>query len=154
MENKKIIMLSILAIFLSVFSIWFSFSNKNDVRWEIVQNEGGEVDVFLKGSSASKVSGADIKLFLSLNNVKVTAVKPGGFFVSPIVVQMDNKNLVYSLFSNPENKTPNDLTKPVVRISLAPAKLAGNKFYTLPGSQVYLRNIGGVFPRVSQITLK
>jgi hypothetical protein len=131
-----------------------NLSSQSGLSWDIVQAQGGEVDVYLKGPSASKVVGADLKVFFGSDPIKISLVEAGGFFINPIVIKFDNKNLSYSLILNPENKASNDLSKPLLKFHLSSGSLTGNKFYTLSASQVYLLNIGGAFPKTSQIILK
>jgi hypothetical protein len=108
----------------------------------------------LQGPGASKVTAAELDISFDTNHIKVSTVMAGGFFVDPIKVKFDNKKLAYSLIINPESKIDNDLSKPLFKFHLSPTTLTGYNFSALPGSQVYLLNIGGAFPNQSQIILK
>jgi hypothetical protein len=151
-SNKKIFILSLIVILLSVFSIWLIYLNT--LSWNIVQSQNGEVDVYLKGTSAPKVIAAELDISLDTNRVKISSVTAGGFFVSPLIVKFDDKKLAYSLMINPGNNVGNDLSKPLFKFYLSPGILTGYNFSILPGSQVYLLDIGGAYPRQSQIILK
>jgi len=151
MATNKLILLSILSIFLSILSLFLN-NNRNDLTWSAVQTNG-DINVYLKGASVEKVAGLDLKVLFD-KNVQVSSVEAGGFFVNPIIIKFDDNNFSYSLMSNPENKVANDLSKPVVIIHLTQNYLVGTKFYVLPTSLLYLYNVGGVYPKESHITLK
>lgn len=151
-SNKKIFILSLIVLLLSVFLIWLS--DRNTLSWNVIQSQNGEVDVYLKGTSAAKVIAAELDIFLDIDHVKISSVVPGGFFVNPIIIKFDDMKLAYSLMINPNNQVNNDLSKPLFKFYLSPTVLTGYGFSTLSKSQVYLLNTGGVFPKVSQIVLK
>lgn len=159
-QEGKLIIFSILAIVLSIISIVLSYrvgknnSNIPALSWNIVQATNGEIAVFLEGPTASKVTGADLNIFIDTNRISILSAEAGGFFSKPIAVRMDNKNLLYSLIQNPGDKTGNDINKPIIKFHLSSQKLTDNNFYILPGSQVYLRDVGGVYPKTAQTILK
>lgn len=151
MANKLLILL-VSVLVLSTF-IATHYSSR-DLYWELKQAGGGEVDVYLKGFLASKALGADLNVFLNGSSLKVTSVDAGEFFINPIVIRLDNRNLLYSLMANPESKVSFDTSKPLFKFNLSPAKLCGYKFCILPSSQVYLSKIGGSYPETLCQNLK
>jgi hypothetical protein len=163
-EQKLIIILSVLLIPLLAIPIILSHNSsgtakvtstsQSDLSWNIVQAQNGEIDVYLEGPGASNVTAAELDVSFDTNHIKISSVEAGGFFVDPIKVKFDDKKLAYSLIINPENKVSNDLSKPLFKFHLSPTTLTGYNFSALPGSQVYLLNIGGAFPKESQIILK
>jgi hypothetical protein len=147
----KLLILLVSVLVLSTF-VATHYSSKS-LYWDIKQ-EGSQVNVYLKGFSASKVVGADLNIFFDKNNLKVTLVSPGGFFNNPIVIRSDNRNLSYSIMINPESRISSDLQEPLFKFLLSPNKLSGYKFCILPSSQVYLSKVGGSYPETLCQNLK
>lgn len=154
-SNKKIINLSVVAIILAIVSIFYTVnSTSSRLNWRVVQSEAGNLEIYLQGENSSKVAGADIKLYFDKNNYQVASVEAGGFFAQSLFIIKDNNNLSYSLMINPEDKVPNDPTKPIMKVHLVQNKVSGLKFYVLPSSQVYISKVGGAFPKDSMLILK
>lgn len=163
--NKIIIILSGIFIPLLIILIIFTYrtpktsvvnqniESQSNLSWNIVQSQNNKVDVFLSGSTASKVTALDLNVSFD-KHIKISSVEPGEFFADPIKTKFDNKNFVYSLMTNPDSKIDNDLTKPILKFILSPASLTGYSFSILPASLVYLQDIGGSNPTASQIILK
>ena len=138
-EQKLIIILSILLIPLLAIPIILSHSSpgtsttkdivkvasasQSDLSWNIVQAQNGEIDVYLKGPSASKVVAAELDVSFDTDHISASSVEPGGFFVDPLKIKFDNKGLAYSLAINPEDKVDNDLTKPLLKFHPCAQKL-------------------------------
>ncbi len=129
--------------------------------WKIVQIKEGvaapnyELDVYLSGDKVTETTALELDASLSNSQIKVSSAEAGGFFQNPLTVKMDNKNLVFAIAQNPTNKTSVDPNKPVFKISFVSIKGFGQTtFSILPTSQIYVRNIGGATPGVSQFVLQ
>lgn len=155
MNNKlpnKLTILLVSALVLSIFVA--SFFSSKELYWDIKQVGSGEVDVYLKGSLANKVLGADLNISFDKNNLKIVSATPGGFFKDTIIIRSNNNELLYSLMINPDTKTGYDLSKPLFKFYLSPDRLSGYKFCVLPSSLVALNKIGGSRPKTLCRNLK
>ncbi len=129
--------------------------------WKIVQVKDGvtapnyELDVYLSGDKIAETTALELDASLNSTQLKVTSAEAGGFFQNPMTIKMDNKNLVFAIAKNPTSQNTVDPAKPVFKIHLTGLKGFGQTtFSILPTSQIYVRNIGGATPGVSQFVLQ
>lgn len=147
-------MIAGLLVLLLIGFVVFYLATPQSLYWSAKEVGTDEVDVYLQGPEAPKVSGFDLKIAFDRSNVHVDSAEAGSFFASPITVKFDSNSLSYSLITNPVNKTVSDPTKPVMKFRLTPSPLTGYKFSVLPASQVYVSGSGGAFPKASDLILK
>lgn len=150
-NNFIIILSSVLIIGLSLF---FYFRKTSNLNWSAKQVGDSEVDVYLQGDGAQKVSGVDLKVAFDNSTIHITSTDFGDFLVNPLTVKVDNNSQQYSLITNPLEKSLSNPDKPVLKFHITPNKLKDIKFSILPTSQVYITNVGGNYPKPFSLILK
>lgn len=111
-NNKRLVILSLLVIFLAVFlSLFTAFWKPSgeavtavptvpDVHIIVLQKDG-VATVYLNGKDASLVSVFETTINYNNQDLVVKSASPGGFFVQPLVVSSDVASGRFSFAFNP-----------------------------------------------------
>ena len=129
--------------------------------WKVVQvkdknsPDSYEVDVYLTGEKISEVEGVEVDAAIGSPMLTLASAEPGAFFLNPLIIKMDNSNLIFAIAKNPTNQVPVDSSQPVFKLHFtAKNGFSQSTFNVLPSSQIYLRNIGGATPASSEFVVQ
>lgn len=130
-----------------ISTVSFQINNSNtpsfddSLRWEVVNNLNN-TEIYLSGSKSDSVIGGDIFLSFNENEFNNTNVKVGEHFTDIIQIVWNNDKKQYSFIINPETSVELDPTKPFLTVE------NGIKVSVLPKSLVYVKKVGGVYPKI------
>lgn len=114
-----------------------------------------ELDVFLSGEKIDDVQAVELDGNLDNTNIKLVSAESGGFYTNPLTIKMDTENLVFALAKNPSAGNTVDSTKPLLKLRFrSKTGFTQTMFSILPTSQIYVKEIGGTNPSVTQFTLQ
>lgn len=148
MTEKSDFLMLLSALSLVIIStVSFQINNSNtpsfddSLRWEVVNNLNN-TEIYLSGSKSDSVIGGDIFLSFNENEFNNTNVKVGEHFTDIIQIVWNNDKKQYSFIINPETSVELDPTKPFLTVE------NGIKVSVLPKSLVYVKKVGGVYPKI------
>lgn len=148
MTEKSDFLMLLSALSLVIIStVSFQINNPNtpsfddSLRWEVINNLNN-TEIYLSGSKSDSVIGGDIFLSFNENEFNNTNVKVGEHFTDIIQIVWNNDKKQYSFIINPETSVELDPTKPFLTVE------NGIKVSVLPKSLVYVKKVGGVYPKI------
>ena len=146
-ENSDFLLLLSALCFVVISVVTFQIHsldiNNSDTsyNWKVVKNLNN-TDIYLTGPKSGSVIGGDMFLSFNENEFDITNVKVGDSFNNIIQIVWNNEKKQYSFVINPEASSNIDPTKPFLTVE------NGLKVAVLPKSLVYIKNVGGVYPKI------
>jgi len=161
-NNKHLIVLSVLVIFLALFTILWKPNKKEEITRNpdvqvIVLQKDKSVKVYLNGRDASLVSVFETALDYNKEDVEINLASAGGFFVQPLVISSNISDGLFSFAFNPgftENRCKGiSADLPVLTIEFSAKNDLRQAMVGLKrdNTQVYLFDKGVFSPKILEV---
>lgn len=145
MEDKNMFKLSNFLLMLCICTLFFasmvviitSRTQVTEYNWKVINKEG-QTELFLEGNDLVKVLGADVYLLSS----NASSASLGDFYSNVIKVRWDDEIGQYSFFANPTVENEINTSMPLL------TKKGEDAFTILPNSLIYIKEKGGVYPKI------
>lgn len=163
LKNSFVIIILILVV-VSVAYVAFAKLYKPSAGhfdWKIVQVKDPknptyyEVDVYLTGEKVAETEAVEVNAAVGSPLLQLASVEPGTFFSNPLIIKMDNQDLIFAIAKNPTSQTTVDPTQPVFKLHFtAKSGFSQSTFNILSSSQIYIKNIGGATPSSTEFVVQ
>ena len=160
-NNKHLIILSVLVIFLSLLTVLWkpnreAVTTDPDVQVIVLQKDKG-IKVYLNGKDASSVSVFETTVDYNKEDIEIESAGAGGFFVQPLVISSNIQDGLFSFAFNPsfiENKCKGiSANLPVLTIEFSAKNDFQQAMFSLKpdDTQVYIFDKGVFSPKILEV---